>query len=205
MFLFGASGHAKVIIDILEKNNIPIDGLFDDNPNILKLQQYSCFGKFDNQIFLNKETEIIISIGDNRIRRLVSQRLEEYIPGIRFGKAIDKTAVISNNVKIEEGSVVMPGSVINTETTIGKHVIVNTSASIDHDCVIGNFVHISPNATLCGNVIIGELTHIGAGAIVLPNLSVGKNTIVGAGAVVSKSLPDNCTAVGIPAKPIKFR
>jgi len=29
-------------------------------------------------------------------------------------------------------------------------------------------------------------------------------TIVGAGAVVSRSLPDDCTAVGIPAKPIKF-
>jgi hypothetical protein len=32
----------------------------------------------------------------------------------------------------------------------------------------------------------------------------GENTIVGSGAVVAKSLPANCTAVGIPAKPIKF-
>lgn len=42
------------------------------------------------------------------------------------------------------------------------------------------------------------------GAKIINRLQIGKNTIVGAGAVVSKSLPENCTAVGIPAKPIKF-
>lgn len=31
MYLYGASGHAKVIIDILRANNEPIEALFDDN------------------------------------------------------------------------------------------------------------------------------------------------------------------------------
>ena len=42
------------------------------------------------------------------------------------------------------------------------------------------------------------------GAKIINQVSVGKNTTIGAGALVSKSIPANCTAVGIPAKPIKF-
>jgi acetyltransferase-like isoleucine patch superfamily enzyme len=35
-------------------------------------------------------------------------------------------------------------------------------------------------------------------------LEIGKKTIVGAGALVSKKIPENCTAVGIPAIQIKY-
>jgi acetyltransferase-like isoleucine patch superfamily enzyme len=45
---------------------------------------------------------------------------------------------------------------------------------------------------------------VGTGAQIINLVEIGENTIIGAGAVVSKSLPANCTAVGIPAKPIKF-
>ena len=55
-----------------------------------------------------------------------------------------------------------------------------------------------------GEVHIQEKVYIGTGAKIINQLTIGTGTIVGAGAVVSKSLPDYCTAVGIPAKPIKF-
>ena len=43
MYLYGASGHAKVIIDILKANHIEIEGLVDDNPNINELLGYPVF------------------------------------------------------------------------------------------------------------------------------------------------------------------
>ena len=43
-----------------------------------------------------------------------------------------------------------------------------------------------------------------SGAKIINQVMVGQYTIIGAGAVVSKDLPENCTAVGIPAKPIKI-
>ncbi len=55
-----------------------------------------------------------------------------------------------------------------------------------------------------GNVTIGEGTHIGIGATIIQNINIGKNVIIGAGAVVVTDIPDNCTAVGVPARPIKF-
>ena len=45
---------------------------------------------------------------------------------------------------------------------------------------------------------------IGGGVIILPGVTIGKNSIIGAGSVVSRSIPDNCVAVGNPCKPIKF-
>ncbi len=198
MFLYGASGHAKVITDILKKNKIPVEGLFDDNPEIKMLKGIKCFGKYDYDI-LNKQ-ELIISIGDNKIRKKIAENLENKV---KFGIATDISAVISENVKIGKGTVIMPGAVINTDTEIAEHVIINTSASVDHECKIGKFSHISPNVTLCGNVKIGESVHIGAGAVIIPNIKIGNNVIVGAGAVILKDIPDNCTVVGNPGRIIK--
>ena len=45
---------------------------------------------------------------------------------------------------------------------------------------------------------------VGGGVIILPGVTIGKNSIIGAGSVVSRSIPDNCVAVGNPCKPIKF-
>lgn len=45
---------------------------------------------------------------------------------------------------------------------------------------------------------------IGTGSAVIQGINIGRNTVVGAGAVVVKDLPADCTAVGSPAKPIKF-
>ena len=50
MYLYGASGHGKVIIDILKSNGISIDGIIDDNLEINQLLTYSVSGKYDPDI-----------------------------------------------------------------------------------------------------------------------------------------------------------
>lgn len=52
-------------------------------------------------------------------------------------------------------------------------------------------------------IAIGNNVQIGAGAIVLPGIAIGSNVIVGAGSVVTKDVPDNCVAVGNPARVIR--
>nr|MCC3377682.1 hexapeptide transferase [Cohnella sp. REN36] len=56
---------------------------------------------------------------------------------------------------------------------------------------------------LSGNVTIREGVQTGTGTAVIPGMEIGAYTITGAGAVVTRSLPARCTAVGIPAAPIK--
>ncbi|MGZ9197173.1 MAG: DapH/DapD/GlmU-related protein, partial [Candidatus Deferrimicrobiaceae bacterium] len=77
--------------------------------------------------------------------------------------------------------------------------------SVDHDCAIGDFVHICPGAHLGGAVVVEEGTFLGVGSSVVPGIRIGRWSVIGAGAVVTKDIPDNCTAVGVPARVIKTR
>lgn len=193
MVIFGASGHAKVIIDCLEASNFVLKGIFDDDETKKELLGYKVFGSYDIAI-LPKE-KLVIAIGNNQIR----ERLSKLIKHI-FGVIKHPTALIHNNVLIEEGSVIFHYAIIQSSAKIGKHVIVNTKSSIDHDCIISDFVHIAPNATLCGGVTVGEGTLIGAGSVIIPNVKIGKWAIIGAGSVIIEDVPDFAVVVGNPGK-----
>lgn len=195
--LYGANGHAKVIIDALQLNEIENIILVDDNSNVKQLMGYEVASP---KILDNKQkTYVLISVGNNKIRKEIVNKLDT-----NYHSVIHPNVVIAESVKIDKGTFVAAGVVINPDTKIGNHVIINTSASIDHDCNIENFVHIAPNATLCGGISIGEGTLIGAGATILPNLKIGSWITVGAGAVITKDISDYSVVVGNPARVLRI-
>lgn len=198
MYLFGASGHGKVVADII-KTSMPdtyIKAVYDDKPCLDKIADIPVF-EIDLDT-LNRNAKWIISIGNNAFRKKVSQRIKgEYL------KAIHKSATVSRTSEIGEGTVVMANAVINPEAKIGKHCIINTGAVIEHDCVVGDFAHISPNAALAGGVRVGEGTQVGIGAVVIQEIKIGKWATIGAGAVIIHDVPDYATVVGNPGKIIK--
>lgn len=192
MFLYGASGHAKVIIDILESCNVPVKGLYDDDTSLERLLDYPVF--HDKEI----QGPLVVSIGDNRIRKRIAELLS-----VEYGKAIHSSALVSKRSFIDEGTVIMQGAIIQSCVKIGKHCIINTGVSVDHDCVVDDFVHLSPQVTLCGNVSIGEGSWIGAGTTIIPGVKVGKWSIIAAGSVVTKDIPDQVLAGGNRCRVIK--
>lgn len=192
VYLYGASGHAKVIKDILCEQGIKILGVFDDNAELQMFEDLRVSHNYKG------ERPIIISIGNNQIRKKIATRLSA-----TYSNAIHPSSIVSKNVQIGEGSVIMPGAIINIDSQIGNHCIINTGVTIDHECIIDDYVHISPNSTLCGNVKVGEGTWIGAGSIVIQGVTIGKWSVVGAGALVLNDVPDNVIVVGSPAKFLK--
>lgn len=191
VYLYGASGHAKVIMDILRANGIEIEALVDDNPELDILENTKVLHDVANL------TPFIVSIGNNRIRKEIAERL-----CCDFVIAVHPWANLSPSATIGEGTVVMAGATINADVRIGKHCIINTNASVDHECQIGDYVHISPNVALCGNVHVGEGTHIGVGSSVIPGIKIGRWCTIGAGATVIHDIPDGAKAVGTPARVI---
>lgn len=194
MYLFGASGHGKVIKDILNANGIKVEAFADDNPNVNE-----CGGR----PVVHDATGLspmIVSIGVNRIRKMIVERLKANNPDIKFATAIHPSAVISPTAKIGEGTVVMAGAVVNADAVIGNHCIINTGATVDHDCKIGDYCHIAPGVNISGATNVGEGTWVGVGSCVIQCLNIGKNCMIGAGSVVVKDIPDNVTAFGCPAK-----
>jgi sugar O-acyltransferase (sialic acid O-acetyltransferase NeuD family) len=199
MHIIGASGHGKVIIDILLLNNKEISGIWDDNHDLETFCGYRLSGSITALYDLSCP-EIIIAIGNNKIRKNIASILTPRL----FGMAIHPTSIISRTANISTGTVIMANVVVNADAEIGKHVILNTSCSIDHDCIIDDFVHISPQAGLAGNVIVGEGTHIGIGANIIQGIKIGKWATIGAGAVVIRDVPDYAVVVGNPGKLIKY-
>jgi sugar O-acyltransferase (sialic acid O-acetyltransferase NeuD family) len=193
MYLYGASGHGKVIKEILESRNKKADGFIDDNPNVNELAGLPVLHSAD------EADEVVISIGVNRIRKKVAEKLNCKIANA----TIHRTAIVSDTSVLREGTVVMGGAIINADAQIGKHCIINTGASIDHECLLGDYVHVSPHATLCGNVTVGEGAWIGAGAIVIQGVKIGRWSMIGAGTVVTKDIPDGWLAVGNKCRLIK--
>lgn len=191
MFLYGASGHARVIIDILHANGIEVDAIIDDNPDINELDGVEVRHHYHG------ESPMILAIGNNKVRLRLDKALD-----CEWGNAIHPTAIVSSTATLGEGTVVMHGAIVQTHTEVGRHCIINTGASVDHECLIGDFVHISPHATLCGQVRVDEGTWIGAGATVIQCVKIGKNCVIGAGSVVLHDVPDGTRVAGNPAKEI---
>lgn len=201
IYLFGASGHGKVIKDILHANGIEIKAFIDDNKRI---NECSGCNVIHDAAGLSP---IIVSIGVNHIRKMIVDRLvlqaTEKGHELKFSTAIHPTAIISPSAKIGEGTVVMPGAIINADAVIGKHCIINTGATVDHECVIEDYCHIAPGVNISGCTTIGEETWIGVGSSVIQCLNIGKNCMVGAGSVVVKDIPDNVLAYGNPCRIIR--
>lgn len=189
VYLYGAGGHAKVIIDILKEHEISVPEIIDDNDSIKELVNIPIV---HNVI----RTPLIISIGSNNIRKKIAEKLGD----IEYQQAIAKSAIVSGTASISKGTVVMQAAVIQSSVTVGEHAIINTGATVDHDCIIHDFVHIAPGCTLCGNAEIGEGTFLGAGTIVIPGVKIGKWCVIGAGTVIRKDVPDNVMAAGNPCK-----
>lgn len=100
---------------------------------------------------------------------------------------------IGDSVKIGPGLLLNHGQVIIDGTTI-----------IGALCNVAPFVTIGlntggPDASLMGPGI-GRNVFIGTGAKILGPVSIGHNARIGANAVVISDVPENCTAVGIPAR-----
>ena len=198
IFLYGAGGHAKVIVDIIEKENRhELAFIVDDRPGLKgkTLLDYPIIGGREELFKISKRPlKAVVSIGENQAREIVANWLSDH--GFGFASVIHPSASIARDVKIGYGTVIMANVAVNACTRIGNHAVINTGASIDHDCTIGDYVHIAPGAVLCGTVRVGRLSLVGAGSVIIPNIRIGENALIGAGTTVHYDLVDGAKIVG---------
>ena len=198
VIIIGAGGHAKVIADIIVKLGDTLIGFLDDKieKDTIIIDKYKVLGKVSDCEKLEcRENYFVIAIGNNEIRRRISEKYK-----LQYYTAIHPSAIVGIDVKIGEGTVVMANAVINPSSRIGQHCIINTGAIVEHDNIIEDYVHISPNATLCGTVEVGKMTHIGAGATIKNDVNICDKCIIGAGAVVVKNIEEKGIYMGVPIK-----
>lgn len=96
---------------------------------------------------------------------------------------------------------------------IGNNVLFGSKVYVTdhgHGIYSGNDFHSLPNEpptkrvlNFDKKVIIGDNVWVGDNVVILPGVRIGNGCIIGSNAVVTKDIPENCIAIGIPAKVIK--
>lgn len=197
IIIFGASGHGKVIADLLQSAQQEVVAFLDDHPKQETILGIPVF--HTSQFKQIDDFQMLIGVGNNLIRKKLSQKFT-----LKFAVGIHPSTILSPYLKVAEGTVIMAGVIINPNVEVGKHCILNTGCIIEHDCKIEDYVHISPGVSLAGNVSVGEGTHIGIGSSVIQGIKIGKWATIGAGSVIIRDVPDYAVVVGNPGKIIKY-
>lgn len=207
--IFGAGGFGREVKMLIDQLNRVVPtyrfiGFFDDGPDKGSLVNgYPVLGGIGDLNAYEGELDIVFAIGNPATKsRIISQvtKADSHYPSL-----IHPSVYIGDDeVHIGEGCIICAGCIITVNIHIGRHVILNLGCTVGHDTTIGDYASFMPSVNISGELLIGEGVYAGTGAKIINQLEIGANTIIGAGAVVSKSLPADCTAVGIPAKPIRF-
>ncbi|GGI75362.1 acetyltransferase [Polymorphobacter multimanifer] len=199
IFVFGAGGHAKVVIEAI-RAAMPhaAIGVLDDDPGNRgrRLLGVEVVGGRDHAV-AHPRVPIVPAIGANGARWAVMEWTAEQ--ALTLATVIHPGAIGSRSASIGPGCVLAPGAIVNAEARLGRGTIVKTGASVDHDCIVGEAVHVGPGARICGAVRIGDRSLIGVGAVVVPGIAIGGSCIVGAGAVVIRPVAEGTCVVGKPA------
>lgn len=207
--IIGAGGFGREVKTMLDSINkiSPIYnfiGFYDDGFKEGDIvNNYPILGSVDDVNSISESCSIVMAIANPQIKQINLNKVNNKY--IDFPNIIHPNVLISDDfVEIGVGNIICAACVITCNVVIKDFVILNLMCTVGHDTTISSFASFMPSVNISGEVLIQERVYVGTGAKIINQLEIGQDTIVGAGAVVSKSLPENCTAVGIPAKPIKF-
>ncbi|MDQ0063382.1 acetyltransferase [Paenibacillus harenae] len=207
ILVYGAGGHAKVVIDVIEKAGIyRIAGLLDGNKPVgTNAYGYSVLG--DESYILSDDNihGIIVAIGDNWLRAKIVHAIRAIKPECVFITAIHPQATVARGAVIGEGTVLMAGAVVNSDTIIGSHCVLNTISSVDHDSRLDDYVTMAPHAATGGGVRIESYCTISIGASLIHSVTVHEHTVIGAGATVLSAIESYSVAYGTPARVVRKR
>jgi sugar O-acyltransferase (sialic acid O-acetyltransferase NeuD family) len=209
IMLVGSSGHAKVIIDIVEKEGrYKIVGLIDAFRRIGETTLgYSVLGlEIVPKLIVEYDLKgIIIAIGDNSVRASVAAKIVDICPELPFVSAVHPSASIGKEATIGAGTVVMAGAVVNPCCYVGQLCILNTKALLDHDSVMGDFSSLASGVTTGGNCRIGSYSAVSIGAVLRHGITIGEHCVVGGGSFVLKNVDPFSVVYGTPAQKIRDR
>lgn len=205
--IVSSGGFAREVLTLIEAINerepkFEILGFIDDEPQTI--HGYPIIGSDEELNNTQVPLSVVIAVGEPRLKEQIRRKYTN--PLINFPTLIHPTAIIADNksVIIGQGCIVCAGTIITTDILIKDFVTLNLQCTVGHDTIIEDYSAFMPSVNISGEVNVGKGVYVGTGAKIINQVEIGENTIVGAGAVVAKSLPANCTAVGVPAKPIKF-
>lgn len=204
--IFGAGGFGREVAWLIDdinkrKRQWEIAGFFDDQKKDEKINGYKILGGINELNRVKEEMCLVVAVGWPDPKKKIIEKINN--TRISFPTLIHPSIIMSESVEIGVGSIICAGSIITVNIKIGMHVIVNLDCAIGHDVILNDYCSLMPSVNVSGETEIGSGSFLGTGSLIINQKTIGTNSIIGAGAVVIDDIPDNCTAVGNPAKIVK--
>lgn len=193
----GAGEYAESVYDSMAKEEYDLIGFVDEYKKGYHMGKPILAATIE-EVFNFRDYAYFISIGDTEPRKRQFEAVKRL--GLETINIIDKTALISDSVKIGTGNFIGKMAVINIGTVIGDNNMVNSKSLIEHHCTIMNHTRIATATVMNGDVVVEDGAYLGSMACCIGQQRLGEFSIIGAGAVVLGNIEPHCTAVGVPAR-----
>ena len=118
-----------------------------------------------------------------------------------IARLLSQTAKWLTGIEIHPGATIGKGLLIDH----GSGVVIGETAEIGDNCTIYQGVTLGGTGKDKGkrHPTLGDNVMVGSGAKILGPFKVGSNYKIAANAVVQEEIPENCTAVGVPARIVR--
>jgi sugar O-acyltransferase (sialic acid O-acetyltransferase NeuD family) len=202
--IIGAGGfgrEVKWLIDSinLQKKQWDFIGYYDDDLSERKnIEQKLLLGGIGELNKVDESLAVVIANGNPKTKRKIVEQINN--SNLYFPSLVHPNCLIGNNVAIGQGTVICANNILTCDIMIEDFVTLNLACTVGHDTIIKSYCSIMPTVNVSGEVFMEECVYVGTGAKIINQINIGSHSIIGAGAVVIKDVPQNSTAVGVPAK-----
>ncbi len=200
--IVGCGGFGREMYEMISRDYNVIGFVDDFQKDYIK--DIPILGNCEYLLTYKESISVFICIANTVVREKIYKKLSQN-KLLMFPSIISNFARVSKTLTMGIGNIICDNVVVTVDSKLGNFAIIDNTCLIGHDVRVDDFVTLYPGAIVAGNVHIGNNCELGTGCNIIQGLDIGKRTIIGAGAVVVRNIPENCTAVGVPAKPIKFR
>lgn len=177
-------------------------GFLDNDLNALESISY-CDAKIlssEDTYNIEENDVFVCTIANTIIKEKVSNKI--IVKGGSFTNLIHQSVIFFKNITLGKGIILSPNCIVSNSCVIGNHVSINLGCTLGHDVSIGDYCQINSQCDLTGHVKVGNRVFIGSSVAIIPKVKVGNNVKIGAGSVVLRSIKDDKSVFGNPAKEI---
>jgi sugar O-acyltransferase (sialic acid O-acetyltransferase NeuD family) len=192
--VYGASGHARVLIDLMRLAGkfFPVAAV-DDRSSDAEVLGVPVLGNSSllAQLRADGIERAVLGIGSVQNHRARAKLYDRLITaGFKIPNLIHPRAMVEPSVVMGVGNQIFAGAMVGSAAKLGDNTIINSGTIVSHDCVIASHTHLSPGAILAGGVEVGENTLVGMGVTIYLGIRIGSNVVIANGSHIMKDIPD---------------
>lgn len=201
IFIVGAGGHARSVINLVESaGKYRITGIIDETYNPEKIEMINGYPISGSELYRDRGAIYVLAIGDNELRAKIFNTYSNFVVSENI---FHSSAILAARVSFGRSNLIFPGVIINSNAEIGSNNIINSGCIIEHETLIGDNNHISVGAIIAGRCKLGSNCFVGAGAVIIDKICICDDVLIGANSTVVADINEPGVYVGSPARRIK--